>query len=327
MMSIKPLRTAVARPPPTRLALKVHFTSVVKNEVVIEPAAEDGRTANKLLMLSDHAGPHVTMSQLLLTNNRNAGVIYTLLSGTGLGSGSLELPSSRSFTTPPYQKISLLAINMSHGSLKEAYTLAHSAQCRLSMEANRPERNLRFVVGHLMHYENLRLRIVEIEHDMSKRENAQVAFRGTGHVDRLQKKPSTGQLGRKKSPPPPPLDDDSSDEEDDDPWSGGEDDEGGDDLSLTRFPSGAAKAPRPPELVPDDEDDDEPSSPEEPDQKTLEELLKTKGSPDLANMYNGVKKCPCHGRHDSQDFEQMWELPRQDGQKEGVTRAVAQMFV
>jgi len=220
---------------------------------------------------------------------------------------------------------------MSYGSLKEVYSLAHSAQCRLHMEADRPERNLRFVVGHLMHYENLRLRIVEIEHDISKRDNAQVAFRGTGHADRLQvqKKPSTGQLGRKKSPPPPLLEDDSSDEEeDDDPWSGGEDDEDvGDDLNLMRFPSGAAKAPRPPELMADEGEDDEPSSPEEPDQATLEEILKTNGNSDLANMYNGMKKCPCHHKQDKQSFEQMWELPRQEGQKEGVTRAVAQVFV
>ena len=217
---------------------------------------------------------------------------------------------------------------MSYGSLKEAYSLAHSAQCRLSMEASRPERNLRFVVGHLMHYENLRLRIVEIEHDISKRESASVAFKGTGHVDRLQKKPSTGQLGRRSPPPPAAPDDD--DEEDSDPYSGGSDDEG-EDLGPTRFPSGASRPPRPPqppELVDDDDDDDddELESPEEPDQATLEELLKTQGSKDLANMYEGVKKCPCHRKTDKPSFEQMWELPRKEGQKEGFTRAVAQVW-
>lgn len=218
---------------------------------------------------------------------------------------------------------------MSHHSLKEAYTLAHSAQCRLSMEASRPERNLRFVVGHLMHYENLRLRIVEIEHDISKRDSSAVAFKGTGHVDRLQKKPSTGQLGRRSPPPPPVTADDSSEDDDADPYSGGSDDDG-EDLGLTRFPSGAAAArpPQPPDLVDDEESDseDELESPEEPDAATLEALLKSPGSADLAQMYEGVKKCPCHRKTDKPSFEQMWELPRQEGQREGVTRAVAQVW-
>ena len=222
-------------------------------------------------------------------------------------------------------------------SLKEAYTLAHSAQCRLQMEANRPERNLRFVVGHLMHYENLRLRIVEIEHDISKSERASaVQFKGTGHVDqKLQQKPSTGQLGGRKSPPPPAYDPGDDDEgDDDDPWSGGDEDDEDDGLGLQRFPSGSARPPQhpPPELEPDvgdDDDDDEyePESPEEPDQETLEKLLQTEGTAGLATMYEGVRKCPCHGKTDSPSFENMWELPPSEGGKEGVTRAVAQVFV
>lgn len=222
-------------------------------------------------------------------------------------------------------------------SLKEAYSLAHSAQCRLAMEANRPERNLRFVVGHLMHYENLRLRIVEMEHDVSKSQRAKaVAFKGTGHVESgLRKQPSTGQLGGRKSPPPrdmpyDPNDDDEID--DDDPWSGGEDDEeAGDDLGLQRFPSGSTRPPQPPpDLLPDDDDDDdyddEPESPEEPDQETLEKLLQTQGTTELVNQYDSVRKCPCHKHQDAPTFEKMWELPPKEGQ-EGITRAVAQVYV
>ena len=222
-------------------------------------------------------------------------------------------------------------------SLKEAYQLAHSAQCRLQMEASAPDRNLRFVVGHLMHYENLRLRIVEMEHAVDRSSSASaVRFRGTGTADGLEvkKKPSTGQLGGRRSPPPPtkaydPYEDD--DIEDDDPWSGGDDDEGeaGDDLGLQRFPSGTARPPQPPpDLMPDeeasDDEDDEPISPEEPDQETLERLLQTEGSTDLANMYEGVRKCPCHKHQDAPSFEKMWELP---SDKEGVTRAVAQVWL
>lgn len=217
-------------------------------------------------------------------------------------------------------------------SLKEAYKLAHSAQCRLQMEASAPDRNLRFVVGHLMHYENLRLRIVEMEHavDMSSRAS-DVKFKGTGGME-PKKKPSTGQLGGRKSPPPPmkaydPYEDDEVD--DDDPWSGDDDEEAGDDLGLQRFPSGTARPPQPPpDLVPDeeasDDEDDEPVSPEEPDQETLDALMKTEGSTDLANMYEGVRKCPCHKHQDAPSFEKMWELP---SNKDGVTRAVAQVFV
>ena len=217
-------------------------------------------------------------------------------------------------------------------SLKDAYSMAHSAQCRLQMAASEPNRNLRFVVGHLMHYEALRLRIVEIEHDVSKSDRASaVAFKGTGHV---QKKPSTGQLGRKSPPPPPANYDPEEDDEidDDDPWSGGDDDEEpGDDLGLQRFPSGSARPPQPPpDLLPDegDEDeDDEPLSPEEPDQETLERVMKGDGEPDYAKMYDGIRKCPCHKHQDAPTFEKFWELPPSEGQKEGVTRAVAQVWV
>ena len=226
-------------------------------------------------------------------------------------------------------------------SLKEAYSMAHSAQCRLHMAASEPDRNLRFVVGHLMHYESVRLRIVEIEHDISTSQRGAVSFQGTGHVNQtcdrqVQKKPSTGQLGR-KSPPPQrveydPEDDDDDDVEDDDPWSGGEDADGepGDDLGLTRFPSGTARPPQPPpDLLPDDSDedeDDEPVSPEEPDRETLERAMQGEGSKDFANLYDAVRKCPCHKHQDAPSFENFWELPAAEGGKEGVTRAVAQVW-
>ena len=216
--------------------------------------------------------------------------------------------------------------------------MAHSAQCRLHMAASEPDRNLRFVVGHLMHYEALRLRIVEIEHDVSKSERASaVQFRGTGHVSdsRLQKKPSTGQLGGRKSPPPNQIvndDPEDDDDEDSDPWSGGEDEDAGDDLGLERFPSGSAAPPRPPpDLMPDvdndDDDFDEPESPDEPDQATLEAAIAGDGNTDLANLYNGIRKCPCHKHQEAPTFEKFWELPAAEGQKEGVTRALAQVWV
>lgn len=212
-------------------------------------------------------------------------------------------------------------------SLKEAYSLAHSAQCRLNLEASRPDRNLRFVVGHLMHYESVRLRIVEIEHDISRSERASaVKFKGTGHhKDRLQHKPSTGDLKRRSPPPVTGHDSDGSSSEDLD-----DEVEGVEELILTRFPSGAAQAPRVlPELEPDDEDyEDEMPSPEEPDQATLEQVVKGDSNELLASMYEGVRKCSCHQKTDAPRIERMWELPAgEPGGKEGVTRAVAQIAV
>ncbi|ETI28315.1 hypothetical protein G647_00764 [Cladophialophora carrionii CBS 160.54] len=48
------------------------------------------------------------------------------------------------------------------------YTLAHTAQCKLKLAANRPDRNLRFVLGHAFTLDNLMLRIVEIENKSAK---------------------------------------------------------------------------------------------------------------------------------------------------------------
>ncbi|KAF1825199.1 uncharacterized protein K489DRAFT_151201 [Dissoconium aciculare CBS 342.82] len=52
-------------------------------------------------------------------------------------------------------------------SLDQAYSLAHIAQCRLNRESSRPNRNLRVMVGHLSHYQSLRLHILDIESSSS----------------------------------------------------------------------------------------------------------------------------------------------------------------
>ena len=48
------------------------------------------------------------------------------------------------------------------------YTLAHTVQCKLKIAAGRPDRNLRFVLGHAFTLDNLMLRIVEIENKSAK---------------------------------------------------------------------------------------------------------------------------------------------------------------
>jgi hypothetical protein len=237
---------------------------------------------------------------------------------TNLGGPSNTLNQAQVISST---SISLTQFNM---SLPEVYRLAHTAECRLQMAANSKDRDLRFVVGHLMHYESLRLRIVEIEHDIGKSQRAKaVQFQGTGN---LKKKPSTGQLGRRSPPPPPSNNIPGLDKEDEDDLSDStSDDESDEDLGLTRFPSGSA---RPPPLEPDDEDyddDDEPVSPEEPDQASLEQAIKGQSNDLLASYYNRTKGCPCHGKTHAESFDRVWELPPSKDDKEGVTRVVAEV--
>lgn len=209
-------------------------------------------------------------------------------------------------------------------SLKEAYHLAHSAQCRLNIEASRPDRNLRFVVGHLMHYESLRLRIVEIEHDIHEDRRAQQA-----HIDHtLQHKPSTSNLREVSSSSQQEYLEELPETDDFDDL----DEDAGDDLSLARFPSGASR-PQPPELESDDSSDDDfdedfliDYSHGSPDHEALGRAVKGKENPLVADMYENVRGCSCHDEDDAPAFERMWDLPNDEAHtKEGVTRAIGQL--
>lgn len=225
-------------------------------------------------------------------------------------------------------------------SLQEAYTLAHTAQCRLQMAASRPDRNLRFVVGHLMHFQALRVRIVEIEHDMTKRSLSSTnPSNRNGHVDyHIQHKPSS--IGQHSPPPSPETYDEDEAESDEDDIAF--DDEADDGLSLARFPSAASQGlhpqsqpPRvelePPELEPDEEDysdEEEPRIPEEPTctPQELQRAVEGESNERYTSYYEGVRKCVCHGQTNSPSFDRMWDLPPdQADAREGVTRAVARI--
>ncbi|CZT23425.1 uncharacterized protein RCC_09139 [Ramularia collo-cygni] len=209
-------------------------------------------------------------------------------------------------------------------SLKEAYHLAHTAQCRLNIEASRPDRNLRFVVGHLMHYESLRLRIVKIEHDIHEDRR-----RKSANIDHtFQHKPSAGQTIQE----PSHLQETYLESELDEYEELIDDEDAGDDLSLSRFPSGASR-PQPPELDSDDSSDDDYDedflidySAGSPDHDCLERAVKGKESDLVASMYENVRSCSCHEESDAPAFERMWELPNGDSHsKDRVTRAVGQV--
>lgn len=212
-------------------------------------------------------------------------------------------------------------------SLRETYSLAHTAQCKLQLSVDRPDRNLRFMVGHAMHLDSLMLRIVEIEESVQQSQHASsIKFKGTGGSNALPKHASAA----RRSPPPRATELDS-DSDDEDVCDYAEDDEE-DDLSLTRFPSGSAAPPRHPQATPQlipsdgdssssDEDDDGMSG---QDPESLRDLINNNSEGDqfLAELYNGVKKCPCH-KSDAPAIERAWELPGEDGGKRRVMVEIA----
>ena len=128
-------------------------------------------------------------------------------------------------------------------SVAETIKIAHTARCKLQLAADRPDRNLRFILGHAFTLDNQRLRIAEIEEeeegDMipepTPAEQRRVSFSGK------VKQGSSGVEGRRSPPPPPQLEDDLEEDDEEDLEEDDEEDEG---LGLQRFGSAAAQPPR-----------------------------------------------------------------------------------
>lgn len=228
-------------------------------------------------------------------------------------------------------------------SLRETLSLAHTAQCKLHLAANRADRNLRFVLGHALTLDTLTLRLVEIEEETAAikqpTHSSDVRFKAAGNG---------GSTTRKRSPPPNRLAEmtisDEDDEDDDDDDISSESDQ--DELALTRFPSGSAKPPaqpvhrpppatssEPPPLDPSDDSSDEEAdeavSPKAPSEDTLRHITKGNGDELLMNLYSSIKKCPCHGHHESgPEVQRMWEVPAGEGETraDGVRIAVAEVL-
>jgi len=230
---------------------------------------------------------------------------------------------------------------------KDTYSLAHTARCKLHIAADRPDRDLRFVLGHAFTLDNVMLRVVEIEKentvkydpeqdekDMSEWNQRVHATRPPlgGFGERRVSFQNTGRSlgsfsGRNRSPPAPPKADVSSSEDEDDDDDDDRDDRlieededsDDDDLSLRRFASGAA---RPPRLVDDEsdsdsEDEDEPVSPEGmPSDAELQRICSGPESKELKGLYGDVKSCPCHGHDQSAPgVQKVWEWPKKVGDK------------
>jgi hypothetical protein len=208
-------------------------------------------------------------------------------------------------------------------SLKETYTVAHTAQCKLKMAVSRPDRNWRFIVGHAVTLDNVMLRIVQMEEAIEKAPQASdVRFKGAAGVPKPSPLSQQSNQRQTKSPPPPPRpESDSEEEEDEDILEYCEETQ--EDLGLMRFPSGSARPPQPPDLVPSDD-----SSSDEEDELTVMlqgmDLTKLKSvgkeNEEMAGVYNSIQKCPCH-QSEAPPIENFWELPgkeRGDGVRTGV---------
>jgi hypothetical protein len=223
-------------------------------------------------------------------------------------------------------------------SADETYTLAHTAQCKLQMAADKPDRNLRFILGHAFTFDKLMCRIVEIENEQENMPKLghgepterRVSFkdnsnRPTGPL-RQEIKPSANKGAKGARAPSPPPDpnvahiDDSSDSDE----YAFEDDEDADDpsLSLSRTTSNIARPP--PNLVPSDgdssdEDDDPDSPPARPSDSVLETIIEEDGDEMLAELYETVRNCGCQTQVDKHapPISKVWELPQSEVKKHG----------
>jgi hypothetical protein len=229
----------------------------------------------------------------------------------------------------------------------EAYTLAHTAQCKLKIAVDKPDRNLRFILGHAFTFDKLMCRIIEIEneresvpkHDDHVSTERRVSFkdnsdRPTGPL-RQEVKPPTK---RAPSPPPDPNVAHTNDSGDSDDYAF-EDDEDADDPSLSLSRTISASARPPPNLVPSDgdssdEDEELITPPPVPSDAVLETIMEEEEDEILAGLYEGIRKCGCQNDvgKKAPPVAKVWEVPQQATEKRGkgvkqIRMAVVQIQV
>ncbi|RDW57387.1 hypothetical protein BP5796_12837 [Coleophoma crateriformis] len=211
-------------------------------------------------------------------------------------------------------------------SARQTYSLAHTARCKLQLAADRPDRNLRFILGHSFTLDNLRLRLAEIEtnstSDDSDSSEDDLAINERRRVSFRTERPSVT-----RDPGQPSLEgSDSSSDSDEEVFDDEEDEDEG--LSLQRFESATAKPPR---MIDDDDDDDddssseedEPTSPTMPSEEELKMITGGEANDELSGLYQHVAGCPCHG-HRAPHVSKMWDVPQKPNH-EGARVAVVQI--
>jgi hypothetical protein len=226
----------------------------------------------------------------------------------------------------------------------ETYALAHTAQCKLRMAADKPDRNLRFILGHAFTFDKLMCRIVEIEneresvpkHDDHVSTERRVSFRDnsdrpTGPLRQEVKPPTKKGASGARAPSPPPDPnvahmDDSSDSDD----YVFEDDEDADDPSLSLSRTVSASARPPPNLVPSDDDSSDEDEelitpPPVPSVAVLETIMEEEEDEMLAGLYEDIRKCGCQNDvgKKAPPIAKVWEVPQQATEKHG--KGVRQM--
>lgn len=207
------------------------------------------------------------------------------------------------------------------------------------MAADRPDRDLRFLLGHAFTLDKLRLRLAEIE-DSSSSDEGDISDEddgtmptctgsGPGHSQAIthevdapvQSEPRRVSFSntnrpdvaprRQSSPPPNGYDGPDTDSDDDSDDGIYDDYDNEETLGLQRFGSAAAQPPR---LVDDDSDDDDVAEPSSPTEEELRMITGGEANAELLEKYSHVAGCPCHGLLDKDTkAERMWELPQKPG--------------
>jgi hypothetical protein len=272
-----------------------------------------------LLLVTSKAGNLLIIILLRATQPTNS-----LFLGTTAVSDSIANSNSK-----PQSEISPTG-SVNTMSLKEAYTLAHSARCKLYLSANRQDRNLRFLVGHAMHLDALMLRIVEIEESIEEAPHAaEVDF---GDVSGVCLSHRESPLAVRRSPPPRAAEEESDSDPSDDGADNENENEVGneEELGLTRFPSGSARPTRDSPAPQFDPSDGGSSSSDDDynfDLSFLRDIVtKSGGDEGLKSLYDNVQNCPCN-KSDAPTVERVWEIPSDEWGKKGVRVAVAEVRV
>lgn len=220
-----------------------------------------------------------------------------------------------------------------------AYSIAHTARCKLHMSAKDPDRNLRFMLGHAFLLDKALYRVAQIEEDdepeeeeqqqQQKQLNPQVPKAlhddnekglGTGHVTAAESGSlSGGTVNVHSAADNSTVEIRELDSTDNDGDRTPPDDEAPDDfdfddgLDLTRFVSASQKPPR---MIPDEGEDDEEeeldeaiSPPELPEDFDLGTIVAGPESEDVGELYERVRGCRCHGLGEkAEKGKKFWEV-------------------
>jgi hypothetical protein len=220
----------------------------------------------------------------------------------------------------------------------EAYTLAHTARCKLRMAADKPDRNLRFLLGHAFTFDKLMYRIIEMENDresVPKHDGHASTERRVSFKGKVKPPTKEGERGaRAPSPPPDPNVAHSMDDESDSDEHALEDDEDADNPSLSLSRTVSASARPPPNLVPSDgdssdEDEEVISPPPVPSNTVLETIMEEEEDEMLAGLYEDIRNCGCQNDigKKAPPIVKAWKVPQQATEKRGkqIQMAVVQV--